>query len=253
MASGTVMFIPQNGTSVFIGGQPIPSTVIQPAGTVQYVQYVGQPVGSAINQPQQSVPETALQKFLKVETKTLGAIQIMIGLIHIGFGAVSAVLSSRYYISLATIGGYPFWGGLFFIISGSLSVSVEKNLTSSLVQCSVGLNITSAVMALIGIILYCAEFSIFSFLPDPGDWHNYASQSMHTGLSVLLFLFSLLEFCIAVSTAHFGCKATCCKNDPETIAVPYVISGTTMTPAQGNPATAPPPYCDSADVPTKIE
>uniref|UniRef100_A0A8D0B1Z3 Uncharacterized protein n=1 Tax=Salvator merianae TaxID=96440 RepID=A0A8D0B1Z3_SALMN len=152
MASGTVTFIPQNGSSVFPGGQPIPDTVIQPAGTVQYVQYVGQPVGSAINQPQQSVPETALQKFLKVETKTLGVIQIMIGLIHIGFGAVSAVIYSSYYISLATIGGYPFWGGLF-----------------------------------------------------------------------------------------------------ETFAVPYVISGISMAPAQGNPVTAPPPDYDSADVPTKVE
>uniref|UniRef100_A0A8D0B8B7 Membrane-spanning 4-domains subfamily A member 8-like n=1 Tax=Salvator merianae TaxID=96440 RepID=A0A8D0B8B7_SALMN len=252
MASGSVMFIPQNGGNVFIGGQPIPGTVIQPAGTVQYVQYVGQPVGSAINQPQQGVPGTALQMFRKAETKTLGAIQIMIGLIHIGFGAVSAILFGHHYVALAINGSYPVWGGIFFIISGSVSVSAEKYLTSSLVKCSVGLNITSALMTLIGIILLIMEF-LGPRISFHSNWHVDLISSVRVGLLVLLFLFSLLEFCIAISTAHFGCKAACCKNDLETIVVPYVVSGINMTPAQSNPATASPPDYDSAAVPNKIE
>uniref|UniRef100_A0A8D0AWR6 Uncharacterized protein n=1 Tax=Salvator merianae TaxID=96440 RepID=A0A8D0AWR6_SALMN len=223
MASGTVMFIPQNGANVLIGGQPVPSTVIQPAGTMQYVQYVGQPVRSAINQPQQGVPETALQKFLKAETKTLGAIQIMIGLIHIGFGAVSAAFSGPYYSSLATIGGYPFWGGLFFIVSGSLSVLTAKCLTSSLMQCSVGMNITSAVMASIGIILYIAQLALNQTptqYPDYGPAsHMNRIVSTGSGLSVLLLLFSFLELCITVLTAHVGCRAVCCNNEIVSVSI----------------------------------
>ncbi|KAJ6654153.1 hypothetical protein lerEdw1_007422 [Lerista edwardsae] len=85
-------------------------------------------------------------------------IQIIIGLIHIGFGGVEAVISTMYYVSVATIGGYPFWGGIFFIVSGSLSVSSEKN--PSVLKCNVGFNILSAIMALVGIILYVTELAI---------------------------------------------------------------------------------------------
>ncbi|XP_048340509.1 membrane-spanning 4-domains subfamily A member 8-like [Sphaerodactylus townsendi] len=152
-----------------------------------------------------------LEKMLKVEAKTLGVTQIMIGLIHIGFGAVPLVLFGNYF-PLTSFLGYPFWGGgcalWEFIASGSLSVSIENHLNRCLVQSSVGMNITSAVMALTGVSLYISELilnrSFFFFL----------KVSNSVGPSVLLLLFSLLEFCITVSTAHFGCQAVCCNSVP---------------------------------------
>lgn len=66
-----------------------------------------------------------VQKALK-EGKTLGAIQIIIGLAHIGLGSIMATVLVGEYLSISFYGGFPFWGGLWFIISGSLSVAAEN-------------------------------------------------------------------------------------------------------------------------------
>ncbi|XP_077177213.1 membrane-spanning 4-domains subfamily A member 8-like [Paroedura picta] len=217
MANQTTFFVPSYGANVIHPGLVIPGAVTQPIGVTQYV---GQP----FSPPQQNPQRGGLEKMLRVEAKTLGAVQIMVGLMHIGFGAVSIW---QVYFPVAAFGGYPFWGGLFFIISGSLSVSVENQLSKSLVQCSVGMNITSAVMALVGVILYISELSI---------QYSYSYRNpVGLGLGVLLLLFSLLEFCITVSTAHFGCQVACCKNDPTMVLVPYTVNSGVAYPG-GNPA-----------------
>ncbi|XP_062974458.1 uncharacterized protein LOC134393360 [Elgaria multicarinata webbii] len=250
MASGTVVFIPPYGGNIIQTGPGAPGTFVQPPGMVQYVQYLqsgGQQLGDSSNPPQQNRQAGPLEKLLKVETKTLGAVQIIIGLIHIGFGAVSiAIIGPYYFIPVAAYGGYPFWGGIFFIASGSLSVSAEKHLTSALVKCSVGMNITSAAMASVGIILYIAELALnrHSYRYYGNEYSYDGLKSVGTGLSVLLLLFTLLEFCITVSAAHFGCQAACCKGDqPTMIFVPYPASGVNTTSTEDNP---PPPAYGAA-------
>ncbi|KAF7245421.1 Membrane-spanning 4-domains subfamily A member 15 [Varanus komodoensis] len=134
MASGAIIYVPPSGGTIQAGPGFLPSSIPQQAGTVPYVQNGGQQPGGSSNPPPQNRP-TALEKFLQAETKTLGAIQILIGLMHIGFGAVSlAATRNSDFIPLAAIGGYPFWGGVFFIVSGSLSVAAEKNPVFGLVR-----------------------------------------------------------------------------------------------------------------------
>ncbi|XP_062973048.1 membrane-spanning 4-domains subfamily A member 15-like isoform X2 [Elgaria multicarinata webbii] len=201
MANRTAMFSPINSANIMQAGQEAPTIVNQPEGMVHYVQYAGQQFGNPSN-PLQQIPQTGvMEKLLKVETKTLGAIQIMIGLIHIGFGTLLHFVDDRMdFLRFATFGQYPLWGGLLFIISGSLSVPVEKYLNVNLVKCSVGMNI-----------------------------------SMDAGFSTLLLLFSTLEFCITVSGAHFGCQATCCSKEVGIALVPYTVIGGSVNPAEGNP------------------
>lgn len=239
MPNTAMVFIPQNGTNVIQVGQAIPGTVIQSPGVIQYG---GHQFGSPSNQHHQNSQAAPLEKLMKTDTKTLGAIQIIIGLIHIGFGAVQSVISLQSYLYLATVGGYPFWGGLFFIISGSLSVSSEKN--PGVVKCSVGFNIVSAIMALVGVILYVTELAVNGSYQD----QSYA-KSVGTGLSVLLLLFTLLEFFITVSIAHFGCQTCCCKNEPDMVFVPYMVTGVGAIPAEGNPS--PPSYDNIAFSPMR--
>nr|XP_028561490.1 membrane-spanning 4-domains subfamily A member 12-like [Podarcis muralis] len=164
----------------------------------------------------------------------------MIGLVHIGFGAVSLVLLPN-HTAFAALGGYPFWAGLFFIVSGSLAVSAEKHLNTSLVKCSVGMNITSSIMALVGIVLYLTELSLNSAFKNCGHLNQdkYScerSYQIGTGLGILLFLFTSLEFCIAVSTTHFGCLAVCCNNERAITFMQYTIYHGGMNPVEGNPA-----------------
>ncbi|XP_070813394.1 membrane-spanning 4-domains subfamily A member 15-like [Pituophis catenifer annectens] len=251
MASGTTLFIPSNGANMIQMAAGLPSVALQASGATPYPQYGAQQLGIPTSAPQQVPQKGPLERFLNAESKVLGAVQIMIGLIHIGFGAVSCYLIPLYSLPLSAIGGYPFWGGIFFISSGSLCISAANLPNRGLVKTSVGLNITSAVMALIGIILYLCEL-IFNrafityysaYLTENVLVPEESIQSVGRGLSSVLLLFSMLEFCIAVPLAHFGCQATCRSDaQPTVLYVPYQVIGGGEVTAEPNPPPPPPTY-----------
>ncbi|XP_058010878.1 membrane-spanning 4-domains subfamily A member 15-like [Ahaetulla prasina] len=248
MASGTIIVIPSNGANMIQTAPGLPSIALQASGAIPYPQYGAQQLEISTNAPQQVPQKGPLERFLKAEPKVLGAVQILIGLIHVGFGTVSlsSIFYSYLFYPLTTIGGYPFWGGIFFISSGSLCVAAANSSNHGLVKSSVVLNITSAIMALTGIILYVCELSLGNAF-----WryrNSYESLfNISYGLSCVLLLFSLLEFCIAVSLAHFGCQATCCSNaQPTVLFVPYQLIGGGEVTAEPNPPPSPPPTYDNA-------
>ncbi|XP_063172627.1 membrane-spanning 4-domains subfamily A member 8-like [Candoia aspera] len=172
------------------------------------------PSGAHIIQPMRMVQYTDLQRenwtsyqvgpfgrLLKLEAKTLGlstlfipvpAIQIINGLIHIGFGGVSVCLfNTFYYISVVVLSGYPFWGGILFIASGSLTVAAGKSFKHSLAQCSARVNIASAVVAFIGMFLLSVQLFLnrHSYAPDyfefQPDFINVSEYSLKIFLLVL--------------------------------------------------------------------
>ncbi|KAM6465998.1 membrane-spanning 4-domains subfamily A member 15-like isoform 1-T6 [Liasis olivaceus] len=244
MASGTIVFIPSNGANLIQTAQGFPSAVVQSSGAIPYLPYGGQQVEISYTAPQQVPQRGALKKFLNVEAKVLGAVQIMIGLIHIGFGAVSLCLAPSGYIILSAAGGYPFWGGIFFISSGSLCVVAEKHQNRSLVRCSVRMNITSAIASLIGILLCILELSTGRSTSQYNHLYETKwAKNVGIGLSCVLLLFSLLEFCIAVSLAHFGCQAACRADDqPTMVYVPYQVDGNAAVATEPNPLPSAPIY-----------
>ncbi|XP_045433595.1 membrane-spanning 4-domains subfamily A member 8-like isoform X2 [Pipistrellus kuhlii] len=135
------------------------------------------------------------------EAKVLGAIQILIGLIHIGLGIILGTLLPGTFVSVSFYGGYPFWGGILFIISGSLSVASEELPRSS-----------------------CLVSGI--------------------AISAMLFIFSLLEFCIACTSAHFGCKLV--RDSYNNDAVVFQTVYVTNLLANPEPMNSPPSY--SSDI-----
>ncbi|KAJ6654135.1 hypothetical protein lerEdw1_007403 [Lerista edwardsae] len=219
MANQAVVLMPTNGTQP---GQGIAGPMIQSPGMVTYA---GQQLEDMSNQTQQM---RALDRFFKAETKTLGAIQILIGLIHFGLGPLPLI-----FYEAVRFGHFLFWTGLFFITSGSISVSAENQKNINLVRCSVGFNILSAIMALISSIAHAIDLVVISLQVNP------YSVFWQTGLSVLFLLFTLLEFCITVSTAHFGCLATCCSVDTRYVNF-TAVSRREETLAQGD--LRPPSY-----------
>ncbi|OWK17265.1 hypothetical protein Celaphus_00013461, partial [Cervus elaphus hippelaphus] len=104
-------------------------------------------------------------------------VQILIGLIHLGFGGVLLMVRRGHVGMLFIEGGVPFWGGACFIISGSLSVAAEKNHTSCL---------NSWLALTVGL----------------------GPQDVGRGYLAVLTIFTILEFFIAVIATHFGCQAT---------------------------------------------
>ncbi|XP_010224695.1 PREDICTED: uncharacterized protein LOC104578817 [Tinamus guttatus] len=165
-------------------------------------------------------------------------IQIMTGFMHIGFGVVLTMLTSV-YTSFFIIGEIPFLGGVSFIISGCLSIGAEKSPTECAVKGSQTMNVISAIFALLGIVAFIIDLNLNGLYRSSFDSYNHIivchrhsrpgwelkglSVSSHgvlltgaspgpelagNGISIVLLIFTVLEFCIAVATAHFWCRAT---------------------------------------------
>ncbi|XP_014969549.1 membrane-spanning 4-domains subfamily A member 8 isoform X2 [Macaca thibetana thibetana] len=166
VANSVLVVAPHNGYPATPG---IMSQVpLYPNNQPQVHLVPGNPPGLMSNVNRQPV-----QKTLK-EGKTLGAIQIIIGLAHIGLGSIMGTVLVGDYLSISFYGGFPFWGGLWFIISGSLSVAAENQPYSyCLLSGSLGLNIVSAICSAVGVILFITDLSI----PHPYAYPNYYSYA----------------------------------------------------------------------------
>uniref|UniRef100_A0A8C5VXT2 Membrane spanning 4-domains A18 n=1 Tax=Microcebus murinus TaxID=30608 RepID=A0A8C5VXT2_MICMU len=160
------------------------------------------------------------KKFINEEVKTLGAVQILIGLTHF-FAAINPAL----YINRTMTGmsGYPVWGGLSFIISGSLSIWAEKDKSTCMVNGSIATNIISALTSLAGILLTIADLVHVKAIPGG------------------LLPFALLEFILTCVVSHFGCQAVCCKKFGNTTAFSNVfgVNPANATTGPFNPSASP--------------
>ncbi|XP_077902080.1 membrane-spanning 4-domains subfamily A member 4A-like [Ictidomys tridecemlineatus] len=191
--------------------------------TVQGTDQTTLEAGPAVHLGQSSALRSQLwkemqEKFLRGEPKVLGVVQILIALINLSLGIIMMSVLVPFYephpILFST--AYPVWGSVMFIISGSFSIAAAIRTTKGLVQASLGLNIASSVLAASGIMLSISSLSILSF-----EYHQCIHDmvvedcslimSILTGVDAVIFTFSVLEFCIAVFVAAFGCKVTCCN------------------------------------------
>ncbi|XP_048217380.1 membrane-spanning 4-domains subfamily A member 8-like [Perognathus longimembris pacificus] len=206
MDSSVIVVTPHNGYPVMSG---VMSQVPLYPNSQPQVHFVPEnPPGlmSAVN-------VLPAQKILK-EGKVLGVMQILIGLVHMGLGAIMATVLLGNYEAVSFYGGFPFWGGIWFIISGSISMAAETQRNSScLLSSSVGLNIFSAIFSAIGITLLITDlgltstYSDFSYYPPHWSW----DVSAGVAISSVLLIFCVLELCVACVASHFGCRVVCCR------------------------------------------
>ncbi|CAM4565399.1 unnamed protein product [Lepidochelys olivacea] len=253
MADGVLVVMPPNSAGVIHQGQGGSSAISQTPGMVQcgpqqftvMNQLGNQPLGSTYPRcPAEQIAQLRnvgmMEIFLKAQPKTLGAIQILIGLIHIGFGGVSTIFIK--YIAVSGIVGYPFCEGIFFIISGSLSVVAENRGNICLVKSSRGMNNTSAIFSSIGIILFLTEL-ILNTSHDHKD-EEYRWLSAGKGITGMLLLLSILEFSIAVSTSYFASQAI--RYTPNTAIAFRPCAANENVGVPSTPVPPPPPYTNEA-------
>uniref|UniRef100_A0A2K6LC34 Membrane spanning 4-domains A15 n=1 Tax=Rhinopithecus bieti TaxID=61621 RepID=A0A2K6LC34_RHIBE len=200
-SNGVFVVIPPSNAS---GLRPppaiLPTSMCQPPGIMQFEE---PPLGaqtSRATQPPDLQPE---ETFLTGEPKVLGTVQILVGLIYLGFGSVLLMVRRGHVGMFFIEGGVPFWGGACFIISGSLSVVAEKNHLSHgpclfSFSFSLGTNILSAMAAFAGTAILLMDFGVTNWDED-------------RGYLAVLTIFTILEFFIAVIATHFGCQATCAQ------------------------------------------
>uniref|UniRef100_A0A8C6X1P3 Membrane-spanning 4-domains subfamily A member 15 n=1 Tax=Naja naja TaxID=35670 RepID=A0A8C6X1P3_NAJNA len=93
MASETTAVIPSNGVNILQIAPELPSVALQASEAIPYPQYGAQQLGISTSAPQQVPQGNPSEIFLKAEPKVLGAVEILIGVIHIGFGATLICLA----------------------------------------------------------------------------------------------------------------------------------------------------------------
>ncbi|KAM8813384.1 LOW QUALITY PROTEIN: membrane-spanning 4-domains subfamily A member 15 [Rhynchonycteris naso] len=227
-----VVTLPSNASGLHPYQLPavLPTSMCQPPGIMQWEE---PPLGSQKPRTTQPPDLRPVETFLTEEPKALGTLQILMGSIHLGFRSVLLVVRRGRVGTLFIEGSVPFWGGAFFIISGSLSVAAEKSHTRCLVRSSLGMNILSEA-AFAGMAILLMDFGVTNW--DVGK-----------GYLAVLTIFTILEFFIAVIATHFGCQATHAQANAPVIFLPNAFSTDFNI---HSPAASPPPaYGNVAYVP----
>ncbi|XP_052569466.1 membrane-spanning 4-domains subfamily A member 4D-like isoform X2 [Peromyscus californicus insignis] len=180
------------------------------------------------------------EKFLKGEPKVLGVVQVMIALINLSLGVI--MMNSEHSLQILSVYIWaPVWGSIPFMLSGSLSIAAAVRTTKGLVISSITLNTTSSVVA--------AATSIIGFISVLSS----AFRIPYTirGMDALMFILNVLGFCITVSIAAFGCKASCCTSSEVVVVLPANPAVSAAAPPMSLQPLVPPVY-QQRDVPENL-
>ncbi|KAK7149180.1 hypothetical protein R3I94_008709 [Phoxinus phoxinus] len=209
-----------NSSAFVIQFQPPTQTPAAGTGTNVPVPVYGQQLAGASRLH-------GLQPFLKGQPKSLGTVQIMIGLWTVLLGIVSTVYPDSIFVHIFI----PYWGSLIYIIAGSLCIAAENrpNSPSSLclVKGSLGMNIfstlfagTSFIILSFDMILGPITYSFCPFVDCPRIDVKY--KTLFLGIHGVLLIFTFLQFIISLALSAFACKIACCCS-PQVTSVPQVI------------------------------
>ncbi|XP_021256878.1 membrane-spanning 4-domains subfamily A member 15-like isoform X2 [Numida meleagris] len=82
------------------------------------------------------------------------------------------------------------------------------------------MNIISAIFALLGIVAFIIDLNFNGLYRSSYDDDSHLVLLAGNGISIVLLIFTILEFCIAVATANFWCRATRLSPNEAMLIVP---------------------------------
>ncbi|KAM9325075.1 membrane-spanning 4-domains subfamily A member 4D-like [Gastrophryne carolinensis] len=201
--------------------------------------------------PQITEASAFYQTFLRAKPKALGIVIILAAVIQIALGI--GLIFTTFSISLPS--GIPFWGPIFYIIAGSLTVAAKVKPNVCLVKGSLALNIVTSIFTFIGLILTCVDFTII--------WcfnHQFCYRRIVGGYVIhsILLVTNLLLFCTSVAVSVFGCRSLgdvssivpqvfVIQNDVVISMPPSVYEATAPAFPQQSASAPPPPYIVQED------
>ncbi|XP_073414893.1 membrane-spanning 4-domains subfamily A member 4A-like [Dendrobates tinctorius] len=174
--------------------------------------------------PQPTNPTSWLQTFKKGKPKALGIVLILTAICQIALGIVLPFISLG---SITFYSGIEYWSTIFYIITGSFTISAEKRQSIPQVKASFGLNIASAIITVAGIIINILDFFVvYCDLYYGCDYYYRSPDGAYIVLGILLLL-NLQVFCVTVSIAVFGGRALdqMPSNVPSMFVIQNVVPG----------------------------
>ncbi|XP_060114566.1 membrane-spanning 4-domains subfamily A member 15-like [Heteronotia binoei] len=165
-------------------------------------------ISKIMAQPSVSQP---LKNLYRGEPMALGITQIGIGIMEILFGLVILMTETghSYEEAIAHI-RTPYWTGIPYIISGSLSVVVAKKPEVPLVKGMLGMNIVSALTAGIAIAAFSISLVLTPYyVKCNGNGYTACHSNELIYMARVLVMFNVLEFLITIVSAAFGCASLC--------------------------------------------
>ncbi|XP_057583114.1 membrane-spanning 4-domains subfamily A member 12 [Hippopotamus amphibius kiboko] len=138
---------------------------------------------------------------LRMETRVLGGVQIILAVFHCALALLCDCLFNREvatkstgHIPVLLTLGYIYWSSPFFVISGSMSVSAQKKPTRYKLTSTIVMSIFSACFSAFGTIILCIAF--FSYTAEMKEyvWSDLAGATL-----LQYLLFSTLTELIIVS------------------------------------------------------
>ncbi|XP_034981260.1 membrane-spanning 4-domains subfamily A member 15-like [Zootoca vivipara] len=230
MDNQAFVVIPQHGVMA-----SHPNHILYPTGAMHLD---GQPLGAVYSRSHLYVgtePAVNLGTERRGEPRVLGAIQILIGFVHISFGSLLTLLLDGRR-SQTVPSGYVYWGGFIFIISGSALVITEHNRSSLQMKVSTCLNIVSILAAAVGIIVLIIDENLSPFYYTTSDLIRWR---VALGLFNVILIFAILELFIGMVSLSFGYEAVSRQGEEAIYDVPEAV-----IPHQGDllPIGPPPSY-----------
>ncbi|XP_031240598.1 membrane-spanning 4-domains subfamily A member 3 [Mastomys coucha] len=165
--------------------------------------------------------------------QALGAIQILNGILILALGIFLACLQHvshhfRHFFFFTFYTGYPLWGPVFFISSGSLTVTAGRNPTRMRMQNSFGMNIASTTIAFVG----TAFLSVHLAFNTQAFKNCQSSQSPDVcmflgsssdGLVSLMLMLTLLELTMTIFLSAMWCLGNVCGSREAIILPPNSV------------------------------
>ncbi|KAM9310332.1 membrane-spanning 4-domains subfamily A member 15-like [Pholidichthys leucotaenia] len=179
-----------------------------------------------------------LRKVQGSSQTVLGTLQIMVGLLNIGFGVIfqTTHLAYSWWFWRLMTGGFPYWLGGLFIVFGIMCILSEKYPSACLIILSAILNLAGVAFAITAIVLYSRLLAAINpynsgFDCDRRDYYGYwrATRTAPSfqdeliqqkcqeaqffylillrSIGILVIVMSVLQLCVAVSSIVLGIKA----------------------------------------------
>uniref|UniRef100_A0AAR2KZT8 Transmembrane protein 176l.2 n=1 Tax=Pygocentrus nattereri TaxID=42514 RepID=A0AAR2KZT8_PYGNA len=200
-------------------------------------------LGTLCYSPVCSVSQSLKQKMGRTHT-VLGTLQILVGLMNVGFGCIFRNVGSF----SSPLWNGCFWLGAVFIVAGIVCILAEKFPSSCLLSLMGLVNLVSAALAITATVFYSIDLvqlpgrynckqrgyshgygygyeyttpSQMKDLMENCEHNQHIFKMVYGGLDILLIVLAVLQLCVTVSSCVLILKTLCKKKkgdemeDPE--------------------------------------